>query len=173
MTVTTRVVDLGNPALTAAAITGTTSLQFVTRWQMGDTLYYAAAQDNAAGVATFSAGKTQSVDLCSVSACFPHVLTYPEAAAGGTAETGNVSCPTAPSENNPCTIAITVNTADVGNPAAARVLEEVGTYAFADVPSPGSDDQRAGPRRQRAARDRRCLLLQLQGGCEDVAGCQP
>ena len=38
--VMTRVVDLRNPAGTAATITGSTFLQYVTRWQMGNTIYY-------------------------------------------------------------------------------------------------------------------------------------
>src|SRR5438552_3566633 len=74
---TTKVVDLRNPVATTAEIAGTTSLQYITRWQMGNTLYFAAMQTTG-GVPTFYAGRTQSVDLCSVSACFPHVLTYPE-----------------------------------------------------------------------------------------------
>src|SRR5437588_2517436 len=77
LTATTKVVDLRNPAATTAEIAGTTSLQYITRWQMGNTLYFAAMQTTG-GVPTFYAGRTQSVDLCSVSACFPHVLTYPE-----------------------------------------------------------------------------------------------
>jgi len=131
LTVTTKVVDLSNPALTAAAIAGTTSLQYVTRWQMGNTIYYAAAQVPPVGAATYSAGKAQSVDLCSVSACFPHVITYPEAGLGGSAETGSVSCPAAPSPTSPCTITVQVAAADVGSPGAGSQLEETGSYAFA------------------------------------------
>src|SRR5213080_5264487 len=114
LTATMRVVDLRNPAATAAAVAGTTLLQYVTRWQMGNTLYYAAMTNNAANQPIFYAGKTQSVDLCSVSACFPHVLTYPEPGLGGTQETGAVTCPAAPSASNPCSIAVSVNAADVG-----------------------------------------------------------
>ena len=66
-------------------------LQYVTRWQMGDTLYYAAMQNTAANQPAFYAGQTQSVDLCSVSACFPHVLTYPEPGLGGSQESGSFS----------------------------------------------------------------------------------
>jgi hypothetical protein len=32
--------------------------------------------------------------------------------------------------SDPCTLTITVNTADVGNPTSASSLEEVGTYAI-------------------------------------------
>src|SRR5438093_2943276 len=41
------------------------------------TLFRSAMQTSGA-TPTFYAGQTQSVDLCSVSACFPHILTYPE-----------------------------------------------------------------------------------------------
>jgi hypothetical protein len=130
LTVTTKVVDLSNPALTSASLAAPL-LHYVTRWQLGDTLYYAAMQNTAANQPTFYAGKTQSVDLCSVSACFPHVLTYPEPDLGGTQETGNVQCPATPSAKSPCTITIKVNAADVGSPTAKSLLEEVGAYALA------------------------------------------
>src|SRR5207253_238300 len=80
----------------------------------------------------------QSVDLCSVSACFPHVITYPEPAFGGTAETGSVSCPASPSASNPCTLTITVKVADVGGPTGSNLLEEVGGYAFASAHQQGA-----------------------------------
>ena len=130
LTVMTKVVDLSAPSVTSAALAAPL-LHYVTRWQMGDTLYYASMQNTAANQPTFSAGKTQSVDLCSVSACFPHVLTYPEPGLGGTQEQGSVQCPAAPSVKYPCTITIKVNAADVGLPGAKSLFEEVGAYAFA------------------------------------------
>src|SRR5207248_3732074 len=68
LNVSTRVIDLSNPAGTAAAIAGASNLQYVTRWQLGNTLYYAAMENTLANQPTFYAGKTQSIDLCSVSA---------------------------------------------------------------------------------------------------------
>ena len=130
LTATMRVVDLRNPAATAAAVAGTTLLQYVTRWQLGNTIYYAAMTNDAANQPVFYAGKAQSVDLCSVSACFPHVLTYPEPGLGGTQEAGAVTCPAVPSASNPCSISVRVNAADVGGPTAKTLLEEVGGYAF-------------------------------------------
>src|SRR5437667_150382 len=130
LTVTTKVVDLSNPALTSASLAAPL-LHYVTRWQLGNTLYYAAMQNTAANQPTFYAGKTQSVDLCSVSACFPHVLTYPEPDLGGTQEPGTVQCAAVPSAKSPCTITIKVNAADVGSPTAKSLLEEVGAYALA------------------------------------------
>ena len=131
LTITDRVLDLSNPAATAAQIPGTAVEQYVTRWQMGNTIYYAAMSNTAANQPEYYAGAAQSVDLCSVSACDPHMLIYPEANLGGTTETGAVKCPGTPSASTPCTLTITVNTADVGNPTAASSLQEVGTYAFA------------------------------------------
>ena len=157
LTVTTKVLDLSNPLATAAAITGTTLLQYVTRWQMGDTIYYTAMTNNAANQPSFYAGKAQSVDLCSVSACFPHVLTYPEANLGGTAESGNVSCPTTPSASNPCSITVHVAAGDVGSPSAANKLEEVGSYAFA-----ASHPQGTTTNAQALADD---VPLQIDGAC--------
>ena len=129
--VTMNVADLAHPSDAAGAISGTSQLQYVTRWQMGNTIYYAAMQASGSGAPTFSAGKAGSVDLCSVSACFPHVITYPEASSGGASEHGAVTCPKAPSADAPCTVTIDVKGADVGAPTTASLLEEVGSYALA------------------------------------------
>jgi hypothetical protein len=132
------VTDLSNPAgtlakLVAAGDTGTMNLQYVTRWQMGDTIYY-AAMETTGGVPSFYAGLAQSIDLCSVSACFPHVITYPESGAAapftGKSEQGTVNCPDSPSASNPCSFTIKVKVADVGGPNANSLLEEVGAYSL-------------------------------------------
>jgi hypothetical protein len=138
LTVTTKVVDLSNPAATAARIPGAAFLQYVSRWQMGNTIYYAAMETTAQNQPAFFAGKAQSVDLCSVSACFPHVITYPEPGFGGSNETGTVSCPNSPSASNPCTLTIKVNVADVGNPTNSILLEEVGGYSLASAHQQGA-----------------------------------
>ncbi|TME52607.1 MAG: hypothetical protein E6I60_09540 [Chloroflexi bacterium] len=138
LTVTATVADLTNPADMIARVPGAAYLQYVTRWQMGNTIYYAAMENTALKQPTFFAGKAQSVDLCSVSACFPHVITYPEPAFGGVAETGIISCPASPSASNPCTLTITVKMADVGGPTASSLLEEVGGYAFASAHQQGA-----------------------------------
>jgi hypothetical protein len=139
LNVITHVVDLSNPAATSVALTAPL-LQYVTRWQMGNIIYYAGMYTNVvnsvASQPVFYAGKAQSVDLCSVSACFPHVLTYnepnaPPPTVSGAQETGTVQCPVSPSPTNPCTITVKVNVADVGNPTSISLLEEVGAYAFA------------------------------------------
>ena len=157
LTITDKVLDLSNPAATSSQIPGAALLQYVTRWQMGNTIYYAAMSNTAANQPSYYAGAAQSVDLCSVSACDPHVLTYPEANLGGTAETGSVKCPAAPSAQGPCTLTITVNTADVGNPTASSSLEEVGTYAFtASHPQGVTSDAQAQANN---------LPLEIDGAC--------
>jgi hypothetical protein len=131
LTVQLTVADLAHPAAAIAAVPGATNAQYVTRWQMGNRIYYAAMENTATNQPVFYAGAAKSVDLCSVSACFPHVIQYPEPGLGGTAESGTVSCPANPSTSNPCTLTINVNVADIGSPASSSLLEEVGSYAFA------------------------------------------
>src|SRR5438552_1193090 len=138
LTVTTRIVDLSNPRATALRIAGTAFLQYITRWQMGNTIYFVAMENTPLNNTTFFAGKAQSVDLCSVSACFPHVITYPEPGLGGATETGSIKCPSTPSASNPCTLTINVNVADVGNPTSSSLLEEVGSYSFASAHQSGA-----------------------------------
>jgi hypothetical protein len=137
LTVTMKVADVSasGVASASAAVPGAAFLQYVTRWQMGNTIYYVMMETSpalaAAGTYEFYAGQAQSIDLCSVSACDPHVIYYPEApATGANTEAGHVSCPVAPSASTPCTVTINVAGADVGAPTSASLLEEVGSYAF-------------------------------------------
>ena len=139
LTVSMQVTDLANPRSTIAAIPGATNVQYVTRWQMGNMVYYAAMENTAANQPIFYAGSQQTIDLCSVSACFPHVLTYPEPGAGtftGKVETGSITCPS----SGPCTLTIRVKVADVGRPTASSLLEEVGGYALAAAIQEGAED---------------------------------
>ena len=140
LNVSMQVTDLAHPAATIAAIPGATNLQYVTRWQMGNTIYYAAMENNATNQPIFYAGKQQTIDLCSVSACFPHVLTYPEPGTGptftGIPETGSISCPS----NGPCTVTIKVRAADVGSPTGKSLLESVGAYSLAAAIQEGAED---------------------------------
>src|SRR3989475_101288 len=116
LNVTMQVTDLAHPLDAIASVPGATNVQYVTRWQMGNTVYYAAMENTAANQPIFYAGAMQTIDLCSVSACFPHVLTYPEPGAGptftGRSETGSIACPA----GSPCTLTISVKVADVGRP---------------------------------------------------------
>lgn len=137
LTVTMKVANVSASGVASAstAVTGAAFLQYVTRWQMGNTIYYAMMETSpalaAAGTYEFYAGQAQSIDLCSVSACDPHVIYYPEApATGANNATGSVSCPAIPSASTPCTVTISVAGADVGSPTTSNLLEEVGSYAF-------------------------------------------
>jgi hypothetical protein len=134
LTVTMKVADLTQMLAAQQATHATGLLEYMTRWQMGNTLYYAEAYATG-NMATmqFSAGTVQTVDLCSVSLCDPHVMIYPEADQLGAAniETGLPTCPPSPSATNPCTITISVNTAHIGNPTSTSFLESVGAYAHA------------------------------------------
>ena len=139
--VTMQVTDLAHPAAAIGAVPGATNVQYVTRWQMGNVNYYAAMENTALDQPIFYAGAQQTIDLCSVSACFPHVLTYPEPGASGTTftgkpETGSISCP----GTGPCTLTINVNVADVGGPTASSLLESVGGYAMAAAIQEGAED---------------------------------
>src|SRR2546429_8332291 len=94
LNVTMQVTALAPPATTIGSIAGATNVQYVTRWQMGNTVYYAAMENNAANQPIFYAGAMKTIDLCSVSACFPHVMTYPEPGTGtftGKTEAGSIN----------------------------------------------------------------------------------
>ena len=144
LTVTMGVDDLGGATILAdsGTVTGTQFLQYVTRWQMGNTIYYAMMEttpaEAQAGHYDFYAGVAASYDGCSVSACDPHAVYYPEAGLGANPiAAGTVDCNSAP-----CTVTIPVPVADVGSPTQNSRLEEVGSYALAathlqgTVPSP-------------------------------------
>jgi hypothetical protein len=140
LTVTMQVTDLAHPALAIAGVPGATNVQYVTRWQMGNTVYYAAMENTPANQPIFYAGAMQTIDLCSVSACFPHVLTYPEPGAGptftGKPEAGTISCPA----GSPCTLTISVKVGDVGGPASSSLLESVAAYSLAASLQEGSEN---------------------------------
>jgi hypothetical protein len=164
LTVTMRVADVSASGVAAASktVTGAQFVQYVTRWQMGNTLYYAMMETTpalaAVGKYQFYAGRAQSIDLCSVSACDPHVIYYPEApATGGNNEAGTVSCPSTPSASNPCTVTIHVTGADVGSPTTSSLVEEVGSYAF------GAARQQAAVTNALAEADE--LPLEVDGIC--------
>jgi hypothetical protein len=145
LTVTMRVKSLSTTDLTTAFSAGP-FLSYVTRWLMPSasgagvcslptstacTMFYAIAEVTPASVGggvvvSYAAGRAQSVDLCSVSACFPHDVYYPEGPPAG-----NVITCTTCFDQSTGTITIPVPTSDVGSPTQTSLLEEVGTYAMA------------------------------------------
>ncbi len=123
-----KITTTGNSLGAAAAQAGAAFGQLVVRWQDGRDLYYAEVEQPATGGTTsYFAGKTQSIDLCSVSACTPHYLTYPGPPNGGSEVTGS----TEPAPGGGTTYTVTVPVQAVGDPAPSALLEEVAAYAFA------------------------------------------
>jgi hypothetical protein len=118
---------LGGALGTAAQTALTPTAQAVVRWQMGDILYFAAAEATPGGPLEYYGGKTSSVDLCSVSGCKPNYLTYnafpnPGISQGsGSADGGKIQ--------------IKIPAAAVGNPTAASLLEEASAFVVASPQS--------------------------------------
>ncbi|MGI8608063.1 MAG: hypothetical protein ACR2MY_02360 [Candidatus Dormibacteria bacterium] len=145
LTITIKLAGNPNDASGAASAAGCGPLchvQYVTRWQMGTHLYYGMVENGPATGLGYFAGETKTLDDCSVSACDPHMLTYPEssisgiptvATTTGSAEKGSITCPPAPSVANPCTIVEQINLADVGSPTSTSLLEEVAGYSFVSL----------------------------------------
>jgi hypothetical protein len=133
-------VKLADASQTGAAVSaiGAGVADIVVRWEYRSKLYFASAEVNALGGApTFFDGASQSIDLCSVSACDPHVLTYPGpdiAPSTSFAGTGSVS-------GN--TITFEIPRSDVGNPRNGEPLDSVGAYSLVamlpfDLPLPNA-----------------------------------
>jgi hypothetical protein len=114
---------LGN----AAVAGGTPTAQAVVRWQMGDTLYFVAAEATPAGPLEYYGGKTDSVDLCSVSGCKPNYLTYNAFPNKGVAQ-GSGSADAG-------TIEIKVPASALGNPTSSSLLEEAMAFVTASPQS--------------------------------------
>jgi hypothetical protein len=125
---------LGDAAGAALAPYG----RLVVRWQMGNTLYHAGVDVDAAnGNTSYYAGKTQSTDSCSVSACDPHTLDYvAPPLSGAAAATGSANV------GQQTTYTINVPLSAIGNPSAHSLLEEVAAYVFAaPVPANAQDSK--------------------------------
>jgi hypothetical protein len=140
---TVRIADPSQMGAAAVAI-GAPFVDVLVRWEYNSTLYFAAAEVNASGgTPTFFDGAAESIDLCSVSACDPHVMTYPGAdIAPNTSHvtTGQVN---AAAGGAPGTITIDVPRADVGGPRNGERLDSVGAYSLAsllsfDMPLPNA-----------------------------------
>jgi hypothetical protein len=120
----------------AAAAIGAPFVDFVVRWEFGSKLYFAAAEYNITGGSpTFFEGASQSIDLCSVSACDPHIMTYPGpdiAPNTSRATTGTVTNADAAS-GAPGSITIDVPRADVGGPNNGDRLDSVGAYSLVSL----------------------------------------
>jgi hypothetical protein len=135
ITVTLRHGTLASAAQAAGAAYG----RLVVRWQMHNTLFHAGVDEDAAGSSrSFYAGKTQSTDSCSVSACDPHTLDYvAPPVQGGVAATGTAKV----GQNTVYTIHVPLSA--IGNPSKSKVLEEVQAYVFASAFPGSSQDTKA------------------------------
>ena len=155
LTVTMKLGDLSSNTTTGiphafTTVPGTQFLQYVTRWVMCGTypggpggnckIYYAEAECQtvagcSAGTYTFWAGRANSLDLCSVSACNPHVEVYPDAPVDANGNTAAASMVNTGSSVDQTTgvVSIQVPVGDIGSPAPTTLLEEVGSYAFASA----------------------------------------
>ena len=111
------------PLSEAAVAAGTPAAQIVVRWQLGDILYFAAAEASAAGQLSYYGGKTDAVDLCSVSGCKPNYLTYNAAPAPG------VSSGSGSADGNVYIIKVPLSA--VGNPTDQSLLEEMMAFVTA------------------------------------------
>ncbi|MDP9101522.1 MAG: hypothetical protein M3N21_05185 [Actinomycetota bacterium] len=120
-------IQLGGPLSGAAIAAGTPTAQAVVRWQMGDRLYFVAAEADPSGNVRYYGGKTDAVDLCSVSGCKPNYLTYnafpnPGVAQGtGSSDGGH--------------LIISVPLSALGNPTRRSLLEEVMGFVTASPQS--------------------------------------
>jgi hypothetical protein len=110
-------VRTAGPLSDAAIAAKTPTAQIVVRWQMGDVLYFAAAESTAAGAMSYYGGNTNAVDLCSVSGCKPNYLTYNAYPAPGVTQASGSA------DANHYIIRLPLSA--VGNPSSKSLLEEV------------------------------------------------
>lgn len=133
-------IQLTDPTQIAAAAQaiGAPFVDFIVRWEYKSKLYFAALEVDATGqTQTFFDGASQSIDLCSVSACDPHLMTYPgpviapntSHSTTGTVSNGDTASGT------PGSISIDVPRADVGNPADGERIDSVGAYSLVSLQS--------------------------------------
>ncbi|TMK96985.1 MAG: hypothetical protein E6G40_09300 [Actinobacteria bacterium] len=119
--------------------TGAPAVDYVARWtgpsvndpQTGskNPIYYASVEVQPGGLTTFFAGEAQSVDLCSVSACTPHILNYPAPPQGGTLVTGHRKLGHHPGSADQWVVRVPRSL--VGNPAIGSLLESFSGFTLA------------------------------------------
>jgi hypothetical protein len=120
------------------AATGAQAVDYVVRWigpavdsstGLRNPIYYASVEvPSGGGVPTFFAGRAQSIELCSVSACFPHVTDYGAPPNGGTQVSGDV---TLQLKGKPDSFVIHVPKSLVGGAPAGSLLESLSVFTFA------------------------------------------
>lgn len=127
--------SLDEPA-NALSLTGSRAVNYVARWVGApidsptgkrDPIYYAAVEVGD-GDPLFFAGAARSVELCSVSGCFPHIIEYPAPPNGGTEVTGRLVQGIA---GAPDYWEIRVPRDVVGAPSDTSVLESFSVFSLA------------------------------------------
>ena len=115
------------------------AVDIVARWQSHGTkhvkgaegttnaLRYAAAEFTPGGSPSFFAGLARSIELCSVSGCFPHIIEYPEPPYGGTAAAGTVHVTNGP---RPDVLVLRIPVSAIGRPRLHNVLQDFGVYVL-------------------------------------------
>ncbi len=119
----------------ALSATGARAVDYVVRWVgepidsatgKRDPIYYAAVEVGD-GDPLFFAGAARSVELCSVSGCFPHVIEYPAPPNGGTSVTGRLVKGTGGAPDH---WEIRVPRDVVGGPSDTSVLESFSVFSL-------------------------------------------
>jgi hypothetical protein len=109
------------------------------RWQLGDTLYFVAAESTAAGGGTYYGGEVSATDLCSVSGCKPNYLAY-DAPPGSPGVNHPVVAGTGSDDGS---LRIVVPLSALGNPTGSSLFEEVTAFVTAS-PQGGAVPQNNG-----------------------------
>jgi len=155
-------VTIDDPSQIVAASTsiGEAFVDVVVRWEYKSKLYFAEAELPAAGQpAVFYDGLSQSIDLCSVSACDPHILTYPgPGVAPLTSHLLTTGTVTPRSGSTPGSIVIDIPRADVGGPIDGDHLDSVGAYSLVSLYSAN-----VGPTNAQAQNDQ--VAVEVDGAC--------
>ena len=121
-------IKTGGALASVAQAAGTPNAQLIVRWQMGNRLYFMAAESTVAGTMTYYGGHTAAVDLCSVSGCKPNYLTYD--APPGSA--GSLNTPVvAGTGSTDGGLTIRVPLSGIGSPTSNSLLEEVTAFVVA------------------------------------------
>ena len=127
--------NLGDVAATA----GTATAQAIVRWQLGDVLYFVAAEATAVGGVSFYGGEVSATDLCSVSGCKPNYLAY-DAPPGSPGVNHPVVAGTGSDDGG---LTISVPLSALGNPTNDSLFEEVTAFVTAS-PQGGAVPQNNG-----------------------------
>jgi hypothetical protein len=78
---------------------------------------------------SYFAGQAISVELCSVSGCFPHIVDYPRPPRGGTAVTGKITHVEKPFPHD--NFVVTVPRSVLDDPPNGSLLESLSAFSFA------------------------------------------